>query len=483
MKLRLFKKYFLAVAIIICASFFAILMILSVVLNSYVANDTYETLKQSSTQAANIISEDYEENIDVSQDELTDNFLSISSALSNVLNSDMFITDSKGEVVACACDEWQQQAKCLHSSYIMPKDIIMRATNGKRAVVDKIDMYAHPQCIAATKLELSEKEYYVISTAPMTQVESLMSTMTKLYVMSSAVPLVLMFSLFFIITYRMAKPLKSMSEAAKAMARGDFSKRIPVTSDDEIGDLAISFNMMTNSLARLETMRRSFVGSVSHELRTPMTTISGFIDGILDGTIPEEKQEYYLSIVSSEVKRLSRLVNGMLDIAKLEAGEVELKRESFYFDEMLCSIVIAQEQRIEKKSLQIEGLDSLSQIKISGDRDLLHQVVYNLVDNAIKFTDENGKISFSLNEEGENLVFTVSNTGKGIAANELPFVFERFYKADKSRSDIKNSLGLGLYLVKTIVSAHKGQASVTSKEGQFTTFKIILSKGENNGKS
>lgn len=477
MKLRLFKKYFLTVTVIIFASFFSILMILSLVLNNYVANDTYKTLKKGCQQVSLTLADVAEKSEDISQDDLTQDFLSISRALSNVMNSDMFITDSHGTVLVCACDEWQENGKCLHSSYIMPKDVIERALNSKRAVVDKFDMYIHPQCIAANEIKLDDT-YYVISTAPISQVKSLMSTMTKLFITSAAVPVVLMFAVFLIITYKMAKPLKSMSEAAKAMARGDFSKRIPVTSDDEIGDLAISFNMMTNSLSRLETMRRSFVGSVSHELRTPMTTISGFIDGILDGTIPEERRDYYLSIVSGEVKRLSRLVNGMLDIAKLEAGEVELKRESFYFNEMLCSIVIGQEQRIEKGNIQIEGLDTLNNVKVLGDRDLLHQVVYNLVDNAIKFTNDGGKISFTLENNSDNIVFVIKNTGDGISESELPLVFERFYKGDKSRSDIKNSLGLGLYLVKTIVSAHKGQVSVSSRQGEFTAFKVILPKGE-----
>lgn len=473
MKLRLFKRYFLVSGIVICVSLLAILMILTVVLNNYVASNIYESLKQSCVEVSQTIAESEE-------GELSNDFLSISQALSSVLESDMFITDERGTVLVCACDEWQEQSKCLHSSYIVPTDVIKRVTDTKRAVVDVLDMYITPHCIAAETFE-SDKTYYVFATASMEQVEDLMTTMISLFVRVAVIPVILMFCLFFIITYRMAKPLKTMSEAAKAMARGEFSRRIPVTSDDEIGDLAVSFNMMTNSLSRLETMRRSFVGSVSHELRTPMTTISGFIDGILDGTIPEDKHEYYLSIVSSEVKRLSRLVNGMLDISKLEAGEVELKKESFSFRELVCSIVIGQEQRIEKGNFEIQGLDGLSDIKISADRDLIHQVVYNLVDNAIKFTNQNGKISFTLSEEDDNMSFVVKNTGDGIPENELPFVFERFYKGDKSRSDIKNSLGLGLYLVKTIVLAHKGQVSVSSRQGQFTAFKVILPKGEKNG--
>ncbi len=473
MKLRLFKRYYLAIGAIICISLLVILMLLSVVLNNYAVGNTYKTLKQSCTQVSETVAGI--ENADVPQE-----FLSISRVLSSVIGTDMFVTDENGTVIVCACDEWQQQSKCLHSSYIVPKDVIKRAVGGRRPVVDDLDMYVNPYCVVADSFEV-DKTYYVFAAAPMEQVKGLMGTMTGLFVRVAVIPVILMFVISVVITYRMAKPLKNMSDAAKAMARGDFSKRIPVTSDDEIGELAVSFNMMTNSLARLETMRRSFVGSVSHELRTPMTTISGFIDGILDGTIPEDKHEYYLSIVSSEVKRLSRLVNGMLDISKLEAGEVELKKDSFSLREMIFSIVIGQEQRIEKGGFEIEGLDTLCDVKISADRDLIHQVVYNLVDNAIKFTDPNGKISFTLSEENDNITFVIKNTGDGIPENELPFVFERFYKGDKSRSDIKNSLGLGLYLVKTIISVHKGQVSVASRQGQFTAFKVILPKGDNNG--
>jgi len=279
-------------------------------------------------------------------------------------------------------------------------------------------------------------------------------------------------------TYRMTKPLKLMSEASKAMARGDFSKRVPVISDDEIGELSASFNMMTNSLARLESMRKSFVADVSHELKTPMTTISGFIDGILDGTIEPEKQKYYLGIVSDEVKRLSRLVQSMLSMSRLESGEFVLNPELFDLGQLLCSVVVSQEQRIENKNLQIIGLDEVESVSVSADKDLIHQVVYNLIDNAVKFTNDGGSISFALKSENKKTVLTVTNTGKGIPEKELPYIFERFYKVDKSRSASKNSTGLGLYIVKTIITAHGGQVSVSSKENQFTAFKIILPNGK-----
>jgi len=284
----------------------------------------------------------------------------------------------------------------------------------------------------------------------------------------------LMFVSIYAMTYRITKPLKSMSEASKAMARGDFSRRIPVMSDDEIGELSMSFNMMTNNLAQLEGMRRSFVANVSHELKTPMTTIGGFIDGILDGTIDKEKQSYYLSIVSQEVKRLSRLVHSMLSMARLESGEFKLKPELFDLSGLLCTIVISQEQRIEKLNLNITGLDELQNVSVTADKDLIHQVIYNLVDNAIKFNKEGGEIRFSLTAEGKNAVLTVTNSGDGIPHTDMPFVFERFYKVDKSRSASKNSTGLGLYIVKTIVTAHGGSITVSGRENEFTSFRVSL---------
>lgn len=258
------------------------------------------------------------------------------------------------------------------------------------------------------------------------------------------------------------------------MAKGDFSKRIPVTSDDEIGELAVSFNQMTNSLARLEGMRKSFVADVSHELKTPMTTIGGFIDGIIDGTIDEGKQKYYLSLVSDEVKRLSRMVESMLSLSRLESDEFFLKPEKFDFRDLLLSVVISQEQRIEKKELEIKGLDGVCSATVYADRDLIHRVVYNLVDNAIKFTDSGGVLSFSLEVDSQNMSFTVKNTGNGIPKSELPYLFERFYKVDKSRSANKKSTGLGLYIVKTIVKKHNGTITVRSLENEYTAFTVSL---------
>ena len=397
-------------------------------------------------------------------------------SVGEISDADVFAADMDGNIILCSCDSEGEAESCIHSGVKLKSEHIGEWYNARPFKLDTLDIYEETRFVTAEPLLNKSGERYgtVFAVTPVLVVNELLSTVIKIFLAAAVVPLIIMFIAIYIMTYRLTKPLKLMSQASRAMAKGDFSKRIPVMSDDEIGELAVSFNMMTNSLAQLEGMRKSFVANVSHELKTPMTTIGGFIDGILDGTIEPEKQSYYLGIVSDEVKRLSRLVQSMLSMARLESGEFSLKPELFDLSALLCSIVISQEQRIEQKKLNIIGLDGLENISVNADRDLLHQAIYNLVDNAIKFSEEGGNISFELKTENKKTALTVINTGKGIPEKELPFVFERFYKVDKSRSASKNSTGLGLYIVKTIITAHGGTVAVSSKENEFTAFKVTL---------
>ncbi len=470
MKLKLFKKYFFTTAIIIVFSLAAMLMILSFVLNNYIAKTKQDTLLVACNEISeHISSSNKEKSNDAEQ------FFSLLTTVSEVADADIFIADANDEVLVCGCDEWRQERKCTHSSARISKQSDSFFENNG-SWLGTLGIFKNPHYIACAELHLSDGSAFgtVYATASISVVKELLSRISQLYLFSAVLPIIMMFFAIYAMTYRLTKPLKLMSEASKAMAKGDFSKRIPVTSDDEIGELAVSFNMMTNSLSQLEGMRKSFVANISHELKTPMTTISGFIDGILDGTIDAQRQAYYLNIVSEEVKRLSRLVQSMLSMARMESGEFALKPELFDLREMLFGIVISQEQRIEGKKIDIIGLDELQGVSVNADKDLIHQAIYNLVDNAVKFTDEKGKISFTLKTTNKQAVFCVMNTGKGIPQKDLPFVFERFYKVDKSRSASKNSTGLGLYIVKTIITAHGGTITVSSKENGFTSFEFTL---------
>ncbi len=472
MRHKLFKKQFIAIALIVFLSLSSMLIILTFMYNSYLSEEKHQTLQKSCDSVLDFIEYDAS-NSEQEYSEFAIYY--IAQNLARVSDCDIFITDQNGVIRICGCEKWVNDGGCDHSGTQFDTSILDTLISEESHSLSTLDFYSSPHYSAATVIKNKNTTVgYIIAADSTDEAIALMERIAYIYVISAIVPLLLMFVAFYVMTYRLTRPLRLMSNAAKAMAKGDFSRRIPVTRDDEIGQLAVSFNQMTNSLARLEDVRKSFIANVSHELKTPMTTIGGFIDGIMDGTIPYERQNYYLQIVHDEVKRLSRMVESMLSVSRLESKETELNKTQFDFKEQVLGIVISQEQRIQEKDINIEGLSALDDVVVSADKDLIYRVIYNLVDNAIKFTDAGGKITFDIKKNANNLTFRIENTGHGIPENELPYVFERFYKLDKSRSENKNSTGLGLYIVKTIIKKHGGVISVSSIEDRFTAFEFKL---------
>ncbi len=284
----------------------------------------------------------------------------------------------------------------------------------------------------------------------------------------------------FFYSRRMAKPLREMAEAANRFARGDYSARIsPYEEADEIGTLTEAFNGMAESLELNDSRRRDFVANVSHELRTPMTTIAGFADGLLDGTIPRTEERKYLEKISSETKRLSRLVRTMLDMSRLSAGEAAQRMTRFDLREMVVQTVLGFEKRVDQKRLSMALDMPEDEIFVRGDVDALTRVVYNLVDNAIKFSDEGTELSVSLWKENGKAYTCVQDRGATIPRSELPLIFDRFHKSDRSRSMDRDGVGLGLYMVREIIAAHEQDIFVTSENGVTAfTFTLALADGE-----
>ena len=269
---------------------------------------------------------------------------------------------------------------------------------------------------------------------------------------------------------RESRPLRDMAKAANAFGHGNLEARVKVEQgySEEVEELAVAFNNMASSLQKSEYQRQEFVANVSHELKTPMTTISGYIDGILDGTIPESRREYYLQIVSDETKRLSRLVRSMLDISQLqkEEGIPEDKKIHFDLEEAMGQVLITFEKKINDKKLDVDVDLPEHPVYTIANRDYITQVIYNLIDNAVKFCPEKGTLGLKIKEGGNKIYVSVSNDGETIPPEELPLVFDRFHKLDKSRSKNRDGWGLGLYIVKTIVCSHGENISVTSRDGK-----------------
>lgn len=273
---------------------------------------------------------------------------------------------------------------------------------------------------------------------------------------------------------RLTGPLHKISEAAQRFGGGDFSVRVEdVDGDGEVADLARTFNTMAANLQEIDNSRAQFMGNIAHELRTPMTTIKGFVDGMLDGTIPPELQTHYLQLVSQEAGRLARLVQNMLDLSKLESGEYRVNARMFNIWETITGAALSAEQRISDGKIELEGL-TMDKFLVYADPDLVHQVVYNLLDNAIKFTPEGGTIRFSVEKLGPEAEISIWNSGQGISPEALPFVFERFYKEDQSRGLNARGAGLGLHICKVLVNLSGGQIRVESEQGEWCRFVFTL---------
>lgn len=273
----------------------------------------------------------------------------------------------------------------------------------------------------------------------------------------------------------LSKPLRDMADAARRFGRGELSARVePTDSTDEIGELTEAFNSMADSLEQSESKRREFIANVSHELKTPMTTISGFADGILDGTIPPESEKKYLQIISSETKRLARLVRSMLELSRLQAKDrASLLKSSFDISEQLRLTLITFADKIEQKHLDVAFQVPEEAIRVLGDVDAVTQVIYNLLDNAIKFSRTGTQITVSLWKDSKKAYVSVRNCGSTIPEAEIPLLFDRFHKSDRSRSQDRDGVGLGLYIVKTILNNHGEDIVVTSRQG-VTDFVFTL---------
>lgn len=295
----------------------------------------------------------------------------------------------------------------------------------------------------------------------------------RVFIYCAIIVLIGTFVVVYFVTHQMIRPLKDMSSAAKRFAIGDFSEKLEVTSLDEVGQLALAMNSMAQSLELSENAHKSFIANVSHELRTPMTSISGFVDGILDGTIPKEREVYYLNIVSDEIKRLSRLVRTMLNLSRIENGELKIETARVNIVDIICEILFTFEKEIDRKKIQLDGIGN-NKVFVIIDYDLIHQVLYNLIENAIKFVDEGGRIKFTYDQKAETTIIGIENSGKGLTKDEIPKVFDRFYKTDNSRGVDKNGVGLGLHIVRSIVNLHGGEVMVRSEEGKYCKFSFDL---------
>lgn len=271
------------------------------------------------------------------------------------------------------------------------------------------------------------------------------------------------------------EPIEEINNAAKRLAKGDVTKRVKVVGNNEIGELAQAFNSMAQSIEESDNIRKEFISNVSHELRSPITSIRGFIGGILDGVIPRDRENYYLKIVYDEIDRLARLVNDLLDISAMEAGKFNLNISEFDINQTVSLCILNLESKIKNKNLNVKAIFHEKRCFAIGDRDRILQVITNLLENAIKYSNDNGQIEVNITTKSDKIFVSIFNTGEIISEEDINHIWDRFYKSDKSRTN-KISTGLGLSIVRLILSQHNQDIWVNNVENKGVKFTFTLKR-------
>lgn len=324
---------------------------------------------------------------------------------------------------------------------------------------------------------LSTKGYLLVH-KPLSYFEEQQHSIMVCVYITLIVIYVLSFMIFLGIHLFIYLPLRKITEAAKQYASGNLDYEIPVNSQDEIGYLSASLNYMSTHLKDMEDYQKKFVANVSHDFRSPLTSIKGYIEAIADGTIPVELQGKYLNIILFETERLTDLTRDLLTLNEFDTKDLLLNKESFDLHEMMKQVAASFEGTCTSRKISIELLFASRVLYVHADRSKIQQVLYNLLDNAIKFSNPQSTVTIETTERGEKIFTSVRDYGIGIPKEDLSKIWERFYKSDLSRGKDKKGTGLGLAIVREIIQAHNENINVISTEGVGTEFIFSLPKSD-----
>lgn len=464
MRKSIFAKYFLICTAVILISFICLGAVLLLVSSQYFVSETKEELYASVDKAVSMA----QDTADIGSDEWKAHMNDKLSAISHGSANEVFITDTNGKILTYS----ENIAFISAQGFLRGEHATVVNVGGDylRSDLDILDEEYH---IIRKSEKISGNEYYVFAMLPMSEQNSYIGNIMQLFGISVLVVLVFVVIVVYLGILHITRPISALCNAANRFANGDFSQMIDSSDCAEFQELGAALNEMAISVSNMEYMRKSFIANVSHELRTPMTSIGGFVDGMLDGTIPQTEYKKYFRIISAEVYRLTRLVRSMLNLSKIEAGDMSIDCSEFSVLEPIVDTLSTFETQLMQKNVQIKGLDT-SRITVYADIDLIHQVIYNLIENAVKFVNENGTIEFDFTRADDMTYLSIKNTGEGISQEQLPLIFDRFYKVDQSRGKDAKGVGLGLYIVKSIVNLHGGNVTVKSKVSEYTEFILSL---------
>ena len=455
MRNNLFRRQFLLTAGLILLSFILLAVSFTALSYRYMVREKKESMEENVSYAASMTQVILQRGFDPAEDA----FPIYGPALSHISDSDLVLCDACGTVlryIADGADDLDYVGSTISSD--VTSQMIQ---NGIYSGMSDLGIYSGVHFAAGAPIFLQtgqgdSMQYFIFMTASATDLVVLWKSLATLFFFVAVIVMCVACIACSIFSMQQVKPLREMADAVRRFGMGEYDVRVDDTGHkDEIGDLASAFNAMADSLANSEKRRQEFVANISHELKTPMTTISGFTKGILDGTIPPEKVNDSLQVISSETARLSRLVRRMLDVSALQARESVQSQMEFDISETMVQVMISLEGKIKNRQLDMDVHIPDDPVRVWGDPDGITQVCYNLLDNAAKFAAPGTAIAVTITTKGTKAYISVKNQGETIPPDELNMIFDRFHKSDRSRSIDKEGVGLGLYIVKTILNNHK----------------------------
>ncbi len=468
-----FSRTFFPAAMVLLAALLVVGIALNILVGSYMKQQAVEGLETDGQAICELASVYYSSETSISDRDFMLNL----TMVSRVSGGDAVIFDKDGILLLCSDAPFgcEHQGLQVNSAYI---DRVLKTGKAVDTGVFK-GLYPESRYVVSQPLYDAvngELLGVVMVSAAVDNFQAVERRISNLYLMVAVFVIAASMLIMSIYARQQSKPLRTLAKTASAFGHGDLDARVHPDKSytREMEELALAFNNMASSLQKIEYQRQEFVANVSHELKTPMTTISGYIDGILDGTIPQDRQEHYMRIVSDETKRLSRLVRSMLDISRLQDQAIPQEKKT-RFDLLECAgrVLLTFEGKINDKQLQVDVDLPDCPVYTRAVEDAITQVIYNLLDNAVKFCPQGGELKLRVTKTNQKAYVGISNSGQTIPPDELPLVFDRFHKLDKSRSQNRDGWGLGLYIVKTIVNSHGENISVTSHDDR-TEFSFTL---------
>lgn len=465
----LFGKMYLIYIAVIIISFIAIILVLSTTFEEYFMNQKEKTLIEQCEKIQEQYSLVYERGpmyIDELKQEM--------GALDKYLNARIWWVNRLGEIyVDSEIDDasWigekltQEEIEEVFKGYIIKRKGQFRNFFEAQVLTIGYPIIVEDKVVIALFMH-----------APIPEIKRTVSDVYRITMAALSFSVLITSIGVFFLSRNIKRDIKNLNEAVKFISKGNFEKRLTIKRKDELGQLAENFNIMAEDLNKQEGIRRTFISNLSHDIRSPLTSIKGFLQAILDGTIPKEKQDKYLKIALSESDRLTKMANDILDISKMEGGEVSLSKTEFSINNLLLNEIDKFETRLMEKNIDVEFNLCNENDFVYADKEQITRVANNLIDNAVKFVNGDGKIDVDTVSKKGKLYVSIRNSGEIIPKEELRYIWDRFHKIDKSRGEDKRGSGLGLFIVKTIINNHEENIEVMSNNQDGTVFTFTLAK-------